>query len=276
MSKPRLRSLIGATLTSATLAAGMLLGAGSAHATAANYVALGDSYSSGVGTREYISDGSSCYRSVYAYPYLIKNQTGANLNFQACSGARTYDVSNNQLGALSGSTNLVTISIGGNDAGFASVITQCAKPWPYTCWQQITDAQNFIRYQLPGKLDTLYNQIRAKAPYARVVVVGYPRLFNGEECNFFARISHDEQTALNQTADLLASVTAGRASAHGFPFVDPRSAFTGHAVCDDVEWLNGLSDPILESYHPNRTGHQAYRSLVQPVLLPASTYRIAA
>ncbi|RZS40992.1 lysophospholipase L1-like esterase [Herbihabitans rhizosphaerae] len=243
--------------------AGVLLGgAGSASAEAANYVALGDSYSSGTGTREYIDDGSDCYRSNHAYPKLYANKIGLALNFQACSGAVTADVINNQLGALSSSTDYVTISIGGNDAGFAPVITQCAKPWPWTCTTEIANAQKFVRETLPGRLDSVYSKIKDKAPNAKVIVVGYPKLFNGEECNFLARISPQEQSDLNATADLIATTTKGRAGAHGFTFVDPRSAFTGHAVCDDVEWLNGLSDPIIESYHPNRAGHVAYTNLI--------------
>ena len=75
-----------------------------------------------------------------------------------------------------------------------------------------------------------------------------------EECNFGARINAGEQAELNRTADPLASVTAARAAAHGFRFADPRTPFTSHAICDDVEWINGLSNPVLESYHPNSTG----------------------
>jgi lysophospholipase L1-like esterase len=239
-----------------------LVGVGQAHAAAGPYTALGDSYSSGVGTRTYYSDSGSCYRSPKAYPVQVAARLGAPLTFAACSGARVPDVLN-QLGSLNASTAYVTVSVGGNDAGFADVITQCALPWPWTCTTDINNANNYIRNTLPGALNNLYTQIRAKAPNARVVVVGYPRLFNGEECNLGARISPSEQSALNATADLLATTTAGRAAAHGFRFVDVRSAFTGHAVCDDVEWLNGLSDPVLESYHPNAAGHTSgYTPLV--------------
>ncbi len=56
------------------------------------YVALGDSYSSGVGTRTYIDDGTSCQRSVYAFPSLIASAKGYALNFRACSGAKVSDV----------------------------------------------------------------------------------------------------------------------------------------------------------------------------------------
>jgi len=244
----------------------VLAGAPAAYAAPA-YTALGDSYSSGVGTRSYISDGTSCQRSQYAYPVLDAARLGATLTFAACSGARVADVQNNQLGSLNGTTRYVTVSVGGNDAGFSSVITQCAKPWPYTCWGDIDNAQNIIRNTLPGRLNTLYTAIRGRAPNARVVVVGYPRLFNGEECNLASRISPGEQSALNQTADLLATTIAGRAAAYGFGFVDARGPYSGHAVCDDVEWVNGLSDPISESYHPNRLGQSSgYAPYVEAAL----------
>lgn len=250
-------------IVAAVSAAVALVGSTQAQAASGPYVALGDSYSSGVGTRSYYSDSGSCYRSPYAYPVLTAQRIGAPLTFVACSGAKVPDVMNNQIGRLTATTASVTVSVGGNDAGFANVITACARPWPYTCWAEIDNANYFIRNTLPGRLNTLYSAIRSRAPNARVVVVGYPRVFNGEECNLLARISSGEQAELNKTADLLASVIAGRAAAHGFLFVDPRAAFTGHAVCDDIEWINGLSDPIMESYHPNRAGQASgYTPLV--------------
>jgi lysophospholipase L1-like esterase len=226
----------------------------------ANYVAQGDSYASGTGTREYYDAG--CQRSNHSYAKQLAAQHGMNLSHVACSGARIPDVRANQLGALSTATNLVTISIGGNDAGFSSVITQCAKPWPYTCTTEISNARSFINNILPAQLDALYTEIETRAPYAQVIVIGYPRLFNGETCNLLARISSSEQTALNGVADLLASKTAAAATAHGFDFVDARAPFDAHRICDDVEWLNGLSDPIGESYHTNRLGHDAFTNLI--------------
>lgn len=233
-------------------------------AAPAVYVALGDSYSSGVGTREYIDQG--CKRSVHAYPYQLATERGYDLKFVACGGAKVPDVKNNQLSALTAATSLVTISIGGNDAGFSNVITECAKPWPWTCWGKIDAAQSFIKNTLPGQLNGLYSDIRARAPNAQVVVVGYPRIFNGETCNLLARISSGEQAELNETADLLATTTAAAAAAHGFSFVDARGPFSGHAICDDSEWINGLSDPVGESYHPNKAGHDTYTSLVSAKL----------
>jgi lysophospholipase L1-like esterase len=235
-----------------------LMSAPSAHAAAPTYVALGDSYASGTGTRSYISDGTSCQRSTYAYPSLIAAARGYSLNFKACSGAKIPGVTNNQLGALTTATNYVTISVGGNDAGFSSVLTECAQPgWMSNCNGAIDTAQNYINNTLPGKLSTLYASIKAKAPNAKVVVVGYPRIFNGEDCNAGTWFSPSEESRLNATADLINSKTSAEASAKGFSFANPTSRFVGHAVCDDVEWLNGLSNPISESYHPNKTGHSS-------------------
>jgi lysophospholipase L1-like esterase len=231
------------------------------------YVALGDSYSSGVGTRSYYSSSGGCYRSPKAYPVLVASQLGASLSFTACSGAKTGDVLANQLGPLGGSTSYVTISIGGNDAGFSSVITKCAAPWPVNCDGEITNAQNYIRNTLPAKLDSVYSAIRGRAPNARVAVIGYPRIFNGQDCNAATFFSPFEETRLNQTADLLAGTESGRAASFGFGFVDPRTAFSGHAVCDAVEWLNGLSNPLIESYHPNVAGQASgYEPLVYSAL----------
>lgn len=225
-----------------------------------NYVAQGDSYASGTGTREYYDSG--CQRSNHSYAKQLASEQGLNLQHVACSGARIPDVRANQLGALSASTDLVTISIGGNDAGFSSVITRCALPWPFSCSGEISNARNFINNTLPGQLNALYTEIETRAPNAQVIVVGYPRLFNGESCNFAARISSGEQSDLNGVADLLASKTAAAAAAHGFDFLDVRTPFNAHRVCDDVEWLNGLSNPVGESYHPNRAGHDAFTSLL--------------
>src|ERR1700710_2249992 len=123
--------------SAAALASGAVLLAllsSPAHGAASTYVALGDSYSSGVGTRTYLADGTSCQRSVYAFPSLIAAARAYTLNFRACSGAKITDVTSTQLSALSASTAYVTISVGGNDAGFTGVLTTCAQPaWLSNC-----------------------------------------------------------------------------------------------------------------------------------------------
>jgi lysophospholipase L1-like esterase len=259
-SRGRLASLVVFGCVFVALAVPAVAAAGSP------YVALGDSYASGVGTRTYYNDGTSCQRSPDAYGPLIAAARGYSLTFEACSGAKTTDVNSGQLGPLNGSTKLVTITIGGNDAGFSTVIVDCAA-WYFPCQSAIDNANSFIRNRLPALLDTTYAEIRSHAPSAHVVVLGYPHLFtsNGATCNFDALTSYHEQE-LNGTADLIDGVIAGRAAAHGFTYVDPRNAFNSHEVCSSSEWLNGLSWPTSESFHPNVSGQADFASLIEPVL----------
>ncbi len=261
----RLRPVVAASLTVVVLA--LVLVPGSARAASPRLVALGDSYASGVGTRSYDSSSGACQRSSYAYPVLDAARIGASLSFMACSGATTTSVQDNQLGTLSATTTWVTLTVGGNDAGFSSVLTECAQPWwSSDCNGAIDQAQAFIANTLPGRLNSLYSAIRTAAPNARVVVVGYPRIFNGEDCNAATWFSPSEESRLNQTADQLDTAIQQRAAAYSYAFADPRSAFVGHAVCDNPEWINGLSNPVSESYHPNRTGQVGYADLVDDYL----------
>ena len=230
------------------------------------YVALGDSYSSGVGTRTYYNDGTNCQRSPYAYGPLITAARGYALSFQACSGATTANVISSQLAPLNGATSLVTITIGGNDAGFSTVITDCAAYY-FNCQSAIDNADAYIQNKLPGVLNTGYADIRARATSAHVVVLGYPHLFTatGTTCNFDALTSTHEKE-LNQTADLLDGVIRTQAAARGFTFVDPRTPFNAHEVCSSSEWLNGLSNPLSESFHPNVSGQAEFAALIEPVI----------
>ncbi len=259
-----MRKFLAGTAAAVVLA---LVGAGSAAADL--YVALGDSYSSGTGTRTYFDSG--CQKSVYAYPSLVDQQRpNTDLVFAACSGAQTANVLNSQVNSLTAGTNWVTITIGGNDAGFSNVITQCALPsWASNCNGAIDTAQNFINNTLPARLTNVYNEIKTRSPNAIVIVLSYPRLFMGVDCNAGTFFSASEMTRLNQTADLLRNVTQTRALAAGanFRFKDAIPPFTGHAVCSSTEWVNGLSNPIGESYHPNRTGHSSgYTPLVRDIM----------
>jgi lysophospholipase L1-like esterase len=242
-------------------------------AWAVKYVALGDSYSSGTGTRTYYEAG--CQRSVYAYPYLLKNAhpdwTFVNAT---CSGAKTGDILSAQVNSVTADTNWVTYTIGGNDAGFSSVITECALPsWASNCNGAVDTAQAYISNTLPGRLDLVNNAIKAKAPSAKVIALDYPRLFNGTDCNALTFFSASEMTRLNQTADQLKSQVSAAVTRAGanFVFRDVIPSFVGHAVCDggggsSTEWINGLSNPVGESYHPKKTGHASgYYPVVKAV-----------
>lgn len=220
---------------------------------AESYVAVGDSYSSGVGAGDY-GDSGDCKRSNNSYPVLWSNANSpGSFDFTACSGARTGDVVNNQLGPLSGSTSLVSVSVGGNDAGFADVMVTCVLKGESACVSAAEEARAYITGSLPAQLDSVYNAIGDKAPNAKVVVLGYPRLYalNGS-CN--VGLSEASRAALNATADELNEVTSKRAADHGFSFGDVRSNFTGHEICSSDSWLHSVSLPLGDSYHPKAPG----------------------
>lgn len=247
-----------------TALAVLVLVGSQAHAIGAapEYVALGDSYASGLGTREYYIKSGTCLRSPHAYPVASAARLGADLTFRACSKATIDDVTA-QLKALDAATRYVSVQVGGNDAGFTRVITECAKPaWLQNCAGAVRTARRFINRRLPQGLAGLYSRIERRSPSASVVAVGYPRLFHDEDCNAGTWFSPADRTLLNDTADILNRRVQAQARASGFAFANPTRAFLGHAICDSPEWINGLSSPITESYHPNRAGQHGYARLV--------------
>ena len=249
----------------AAVCAGVLVPAAAASASP-QYVALGDSYSSGVGTRAFYEEPGECDRSPDAYGPKIAAVKGYTLSFLACSGAKTTEVNEKQLGTLSSSTSLVTITIGGNDAGFSNVIINCALYY-FTCGSAISEADEFIAKKLPGLLETTYKDIHTKATTAKVIVLGYPKLFTkeGKTCNVNLLTSGNEKK-MNESAEKLDSVIKGRAEAMKFTFVNPTSAFDSHEVCSSSEWLNGQSNPLSESYQPNVSGQAEFTSLVEAAI----------
>lgn len=253
MNVPRiLTSLAGAAIVAGT----SVVAASPASAAGANYVALGDSYSAGVGAGN--NDGTSCDRSTNAYPALwAAAHAPASFKFVACSGAITTDVLNNQLGSVSSSTTLVSITIGGNDAGFSNVMQTCALQSDSSCQSAVTTAENFMDNTLPGRLDTLFSAIHAKAPSARVVVLSYPHLYIPNPNPLCLGLSNTKRTALNGAADHLDStISKGTANA-GFDFADVRSQFSGHELCSGDDWLNAVTIPLGNSYHPTALGQSS-------------------
>ena len=242
-----------ASITVAVLA--LLIGMPAAQAAGANYVALGDSYASGVGSGSYTSESGSCLRSTLAYPQLWTNgHAPSSFKFVACSGAKTTDVNANQLSALSTSTSLVSITIGGNDVGFSTVMEDCVLYGTSTCVSEVNAAENVARTQLPGWLDTTYNGIRSRSPNARVVVVDYPRFYH--DLWYCVGLSSTSRNKINEGADVLDGVIQAAASRHGFAFADVRSAFAnGHEICDSNSWLHSVDwSNITQSYHPTAAG----------------------
>ena len=267
MRPSRPRSVLPLTLL---LAGSALALAGAPPAVAATrpYVALGDSFAAGVGARTYDEESAGCHRSPKGYPALVAARARLRLTFAACAGAATGDVLERQVRLLRPSTRYVTLTVGGNDLGFESVLTTCARPgWLGGCGKAVDRARRTLRTALPGRLDRVLAAVRARAPRARVVVTGYPRLFDGDDCSAATFFSRKEMRRLNAAADELDATLRARTRAAGMRYVDPLPTFGGHAWCDDDAWINGPSKPFVNSFHPDVDGHAAYSRLVGPALL---------
>jgi len=250
-----LLNLAGVALLGAV--AGVLAAAPAQAAAPVAYVALGDSYSAGVGAAGYQASSGICSRRPRSYTALwAGSRTVASFTSVACGGATTTDVLNNQLGALNGNTTMVTITIGGNDAGFVEVVTTCLLGSDGACAFAVNTAKAYATSVLPGKLDHTYQAIRSRAPHAHVIVLGYPRLFEQTAtCGLFGMDLAKRRT-LDGAADTLAGVIAARAAAAGFTFVDVRGIFAGHGICAGQPWLNSTTWPVTDSYHPTSNGYR--------------------
>ncbi len=162
------------------LAIAVLTGVPTAGAAAsARYVALGDSYSSGVGAGNYDSSSGGCERSANAYPERwADSDAPASFTSVACAGATTSDVLSSQVSALNASTTLVSITIGGNDARFSRIMETCVLESGSACLSAISSAKRFVARQLPARLDATLRTIHAHAPTARIVVLDYPEFYD--------------------------------------------------------------------------------------------------
>jgi lysophospholipase L1-like esterase len=264
-SRFRLVRLAIALVVLAALAAVLAVAARAAGET---YAALGDSYSSGVGTGSYTLD-SACKRSVYAYPYLwAQKHPGTTLSFVACSGAKTSDLLSKQIQAVTSSTTLVTMTIGGNDIGFANLIYQCTLS---NCSAALDSTTANLETTLGLALDNVFTTVKGQAnSSAKIIVLGYPKVFSGASCFGTLGISSTEETKANALAVALDGVIAKHAHDDGVTYESALDAFTGHAVCSSSPFLNGLNlFNTGESYHPNRSGHSSgYLPLVTAVTGP--------
>jgi lysophospholipase L1-like esterase len=239
-------------------------------ASAVNYVALGDSYSSGLGAGSYISSSGSCDRSNNAYPEKwAAAHAPASFVSVACAGATTSDVNSSQLSALSASTTLVSLTIGGNDAGFSNTMETCVLHSTSTCVNAVTQAENIINGSLLGSLENTLQLIKAHAPNAKVVLLGYPELYDLSKSSTCIGLSTTDRTALNGAADQLNTVMGNAARATSVTFASVIGQFAHHEICDGgSSWLNSVNIlSISSSYHPNAAGQeQGY----EPVFVSAA------
>jgi len=245
---------IGATaLTLGTAAAIAGAGIPAEAASTVHYVALGDSYSSGVGAG---STSGSCGQSPNAFPKLwaVANSV-ASFTFAACAGARTGDVISSQLSSLSAATTLVSITIGGNDVGWSSIMETCVLKSTGSCQNAVAAGEKYATGTLPGLIGTTLAVIRPHAPNAKVIVLDYPDFYD-LSARFCIGLSGADHRALDAGINVLDGVIQAAAVTEGDTFADVRAQFTGHELCDHAGWLNSVTLPIGNSYHPTAAGQK--------------------
>lgn len=257
------------------------------------YVALGDSFSSGEGVYRRgdapINDGADrCHRAEGSYVPLVAgaHPFGGGTGFWACSGATTRQLLRGQHGhrpqieRIGAGTSLVTLSIGGNDAGFAPVLTECIVklPWSSACVDQDAEVRRRIG-ELRGSIRTVLSEIRTRAPEARVLLLGYPRPFPASPSERVNNLGADDQRWLNRMTERINDVVREVAgeydraiAAFGGPgsveYVDAYDAFDGHEVGRPRPYLNGLILNVKEltadprSFHPTAEGYRRLAELI--------------
>ena len=208
-------------------------------------------------------------------------------------------------GWLGPQTTLVTLTTGGNDARFPDVMTACSKlafggldcsdpSYTLTRSNGHSDPKPLIQFEpavingLKSHLEATYAAVAKAAPNANIIVLGYPRLFPGDQnptstCEVTLGIDLGVPVVqfLNKMGDLLDqqisdAVTVIKATGVNIHFINPNGAFSGHEICSGAPWFGGIvneetsgsgtSAPGNDSFHPTAAGQQAYAKLVDDCL----------
>ncbi len=244
------------------------------------YVALGDSYTAAPGAGEPVGSPPGCGRSDNNYPRLLADRLDpeAFTDF-SCGGAttehfttpqKTADGTNPpQLHAVTSEATLVTVGIGGNDVGLIELANQCvaAAEEGLRCGGDMVDDR--IEAVATEVADVL-EAIEAKAPKARVVVVGYPTILPNDPtaCDELP-IAPADLAYLREGLDLLNRVLKQQADTHGAEFADTATDTAGHHMCaaENARWIEALNSTTgAAPLHPTARGEQAMAEAVLGVL----------
>ncbi len=278
----RPRSIRAGAVVAATVAAVLLAGSPAGAAVpSGSYVALGDSYSSGALVPNQVD--LNCTRSDHNYPSVVRASVGSSsFTDVSCGGATTADILNPgagelgiavpaQVDALSTTTKVVTVGIGGNDIGFAGIITSCTElsfnsPFGSPCKDKYTaggvDQLQQRIAATASKVAAVLSAIHAHAPNARVLLVGYPVIApdSGFGCWPLVPIAYGDIPYLRNTEKSLNAMLQAQAATGGATYVDTYTPSIGHDFCKSTStrWVEGLfpGNPAAP-FHPNANGEAA-------------------
>ncbi|GAA2484661.1 SGNH/GDSL hydrolase family protein [Streptomyces gobitricini] len=286
MPKPA-RDVMAASALVGALTLG-LTGATAAHATpTVDYVALGDSYSAGSGVLPVDPTNLLCLRSTANYPHVIASRTGARLKDVTCGGAQTkhfgeaqYPGVAPQLDAVSTGTDLVTLTIGGNDNNtFINALTTCGSAGILSggkgspCKDKNGGSfDDQIEKNTYPALKAALLSLRAKAPNARVAALGYPWITPATaDPSCFAKlpVASGDVPYLRGIQAHLNAVVKRAAEETGATYVDFSQVSEGHDACKapGTRWI----EPLLFGHsvvpvHPNALGEKRMAEHAMSVL----------
>lgn len=264
----------------------VLAGPTGAGAAGLRYVAMGDSYSAASGNLPLDPKAApECARSTRNYPHVIAKQIGAQLTDVTCGGAQTshyftaqYQGVPPQLDAVGPDTQLVTMTIGGNDANlFISVILDCGSygvaslgvgnPCQKHYGSFFDDEINNTIY--PSLVHALQATI-AKAPNARVAIIGYPLIMPPSKgCYPQMPLAKGDVPYVYDIQLTLNDAISRAAAATGATYVDMNAVSAGHDACKraGVRWIEPVlagTNPVI--IHPNALGEKHMASQTEAVL----------
>ena len=246
------------------------------------YVALGDSYSAGSGVLPPDPSSPLCLRSTSNYPHVIAARTGARLTDVTCGAAETKDLFVGQypgvapqLDALDRRTRLVTMTIGGNDDNtFVGAIAECSAAGLSTLGQGSPCRDRYgaafardIRQKTYPALKKSLRAVMARAPHARVAILGYPWILpKTGGCFDRMPVATGDVPYLRGVEATLNRAVRRAAAATGATYVSLARASEGHDACQaaGVRWIEPVlqgSNPVV--VHPNARGerHLAQRTM---------------
>ncbi|MFF1877467.1 SGNH/GDSL hydrolase family protein [Leifsonia sp. NPDC058230] len=219
---------------------------------ATRYVALGDSFAAGMGGGD---EQGKCVMSDNSYPDVFSAVAGVDLiTNAACSGATTADLLKRQLLPLDANTDLVTVSIGGNDLGVAAIAGDCSAGRSESCRNGISSALSLLNV-LPGRLDQVYSAIADAAPNARIVVTGYAILYDASDpsAKDFGTAAAINAATIGLNEVIKAAVDNQRAD--GVPITYVGVNFDGHGIGSAKPWVNTVG---ITAFHPTAAGYREY------------------
>jgi lysophospholipase L1-like esterase len=239
---------------------------------AVQYVALGDSYAAGTAVGSF----PNCPHNPKGYPERLNSENRIDLQpngNSTCSGATASEVRLTQLSPLDRDTQLVTLTVGAANLRLSSVLAVCTTGTVNQCLLAIQDSLEELP-TLSSDLKALYAEVAVEAPRARIVVTGYPYLFEPTAAFIDSRIIN----AVNQATDELnaiieRSVAAANDADVNIHYVDVTEEFAGHGIVTPITdpnafihsvIINGQPDP--EAFHPTLTGYRAYADAISVAL----------